>query len=144
MSQENVDVVTGLFPGPDVDVAQLFRSEEMWTALAEFVGPLIDPDFVSIGPDTPGNPVWVGLEGFRAMCLDWLEPWETYRMEIERSIDLGDRVLVLLTVAARTPASSQEVTSRVAFLQTVRGGKLVRQEVYANQAEALKAVGLED
>jgi hypothetical protein len=33
-----------------------------------------------------------GLRGWRDLWLEWLEPWESYRTEVQRVIDAGDRV----------------------------------------------------
>ena len=37
MSQENVDLVSGLHPGPDVDTTQMFRDDDAWAAVAAAV-----------------------------------------------------------------------------------------------------------
>jgi ketosteroid isomerase-like protein len=76
--------------------------------------------------------------------LDWTAPWVTYGIETERVIDLGERVLVLNQDRGRREGSPLEVRGRVAALWTVRDGKVARLDAYTTQAEALKAVGLED
>jgi len=40
MSQANVDLVTQLQPAPDVDIAELFRNDDMWSAAADAIAPL--------------------------------------------------------------------------------------------------------
>ena len=48
MSQENVEVVQGFLLGPDVDVAPLFRNDEMWAALVKVVTPVFHSEIVDL------------------------------------------------------------------------------------------------
>jgi ketosteroid isomerase-like protein len=142
MSRQNVEIVSSLMLAPDVDLAPLFRDDEMWTALVEFVAPVVHPEFECaahlLGPETS----YVGTDGFRAFWLDWLAPWETYRSETEEMIDLGDRVLQFALEFGRRVGSAQEVHGKNAALWTIRDGKILRFDAYADRARALKAVGL--
>ncbi|HME02283.1 MAG TPA: nuclear transport factor 2 family protein, partial [Solirubrobacteraceae bacterium] len=98
MSQANVDLVTQLQPAPDVDIAELFRNDDMWSAAADAIAPLFHPDFESVPPGVPATErVHVGLDGLRAAWREWLEPWLTYRTEVKQALDAGDRVLLLNT-----------------------------------------------
>jgi ketosteroid isomerase-like protein len=144
MSQENVELVVGLQPAPDVDVAQLFRDDMLWSATCAVLDPVFKPDFECVVRGLPGDEgqTYAGLDGLRALWLDWLAPWVTYRTEIEEGIDLGDRVLLRLRDFGRREASSQEVKLTAAAVWTVHGGKIARIDFYATRAEALKAVGL--
>jgi ketosteroid isomerase-like protein len=94
VSQENVDLVRSLHMAPDVDMAEVFRNDEMWSGLTSAVGHLFHSDFETVPPGSPHTErVYVGLDGFRAAWLGWLQPWVTYRDEIEQILDAGDRVL---------------------------------------------------
>ena len=88
-----------------------------------------------------GRP-FIGIEGLRAGWLDWLTPWATYRIEVEKAIDLGDQVLLLHRSFGRLEGSTQEVEFRGANLWTIRDGRIARLETYTTHEEALKAVGL--
>jgi hypothetical protein len=55
MSQENVELVTGLQPAPDVDIAALFRNEHMWSALVDAAVPFFHSDFESVAPGVPAT-----------------------------------------------------------------------------------------
>jgi hypothetical protein len=82
MSRQNVELVTRLQPAPDVDLAELFRNDEMWSALLDTAAPFFHPDFESVAPGVPGTEnVHVGLDGLRAAWLEWLEPWQAYRTD---------------------------------------------------------------
>src|SRR5271165_5179719 len=108
MSQENVELVTNLQPAPDVDMAELFRNDEMWSALTDAVAPLFHPHFESVPPGVPGTEkVHVGLDGLRAAWLGWMEPWLTYRTEIKQTLDAGERVLLLVQDYGRREGVSE-------------------------------------
>jgi hypothetical protein len=146
MSQENVEVIRGLQPAPDVDVAALFRDRAAWAALMETVAPLMHEDFkagVRTGFDT--EPQFVsGPDGLRSVWLDWLEPWESYRTEITDVIEVDDeRVLVLSRDYGRSAGSNSEVRLFGSGLWTVLDGKVAAAE-FMPRDDALKAVGLSE
>jgi len=144
MSQANVEVVRGIQPGPDVDLAALFRDDTAWAALSEAVAPLFGQDFTAGMRTFDEHPPFLrGLDGLRSAWLDWLAPWVSYRTEIDDVIDIdGERVLVLSHDYGRRLASDAEVALVGTALWTVRDGKVAAAEFFPNRAEALKAVGL--
>ena len=142
MSHKNAQVVQGFLLGPDVDVAPLFRNDEMWAALVEVVTPVFHPEIECYVHMLEGDWSDAGLDGFRSLYLRWLAPWVTYRQEIEEVVALGERVLVLPHDFGRREVSTQEVEGKTAVLFSFRDGKIVRWEVYMVRGEGLKAVGL--
>jgi hypothetical protein len=144
MSQENVEIVRGIQPSPDIDLAALFRDDAAWLALSEEVAPLLHEDFKA-GMRTVGEqaPFLQGTEGLRSAWLDWLQPWAIYRAEIADVIDIDDeRVLVLTHDYGRRLGSDAEVRFIGTAIWTVRDGKIAAAEFFPHRAEALKAVGL--
>ena len=144
MSAENVELVVGLYPAPDVDFVPLVHDDNSWTAWTEANAPFVHPDFETVWPGLPDGKTYTGPVGSRDTWLDWLSPWKTYRVETEDVIDLGDRVLILVHAFGRLEGSQGEVENTSASLWTVREGKIARVEFYVDRAEALKAVGLEE
>jgi ketosteroid isomerase-like protein len=142
MSQANVDLILSLQPSPEVDLAQMFRSDESWATLADGVASLLHQDFECVNPGAPGEQTHRGAEGFRAFWLDWLEPWASYRAEIEKAIDCGDRVVVLAANFGRPHGGSREIKVSAGSVYEMRDGKIVRYEGYLDQVAALAAVGL--
>jgi ketosteroid isomerase-like protein len=144
MSQENIELVRSLLPGPDTDMVALFNDGSASGELMQTWAPLLGPDFVSVKhfpgaePDTAQ-----GLHGLRAGWLDWLAPWASYRTEIEETIDLGDRVVAVICDYGRREPDAPEVALKSAVVWTVRDGRVVRAEFYTGgRAEALEAIGL--
>src|SRR5437588_10976997 len=79
MSQENVELVLSIQPPTDLDVARLFRDDELWAASVFSTGGLTHLDFECVlrgGPE--GDQTYIGTGGMRRMFLEWLAPLESY------------------------------------------------------------------
>ena len=146
MSQENVELVRGLQPSRDTDLVATFRDDATAAAVMETLSPFFHEDVEIVAPSfVAGEGVrFVGLEGLRAGWLDWLEPWESYRVEVEDVIDAGDDAVVLVRNFGRRAGMTVEVSVTGGAVWTVRDGRVVRVAFYLNRSEALKAVGLEE
>jgi SnoaL-like domain len=84
-----------------------------------------------------------GHEGFHEFQRDWLGDWAEFRYEPGELIDLGDRFVVLLEMTARGEASGASITESLAAVATFdQQGKIIREQRFFDQAEALEAVGL--
>ncbi|HTU80192.1 MAG TPA: nuclear transport factor 2 family protein [Solirubrobacteraceae bacterium] len=142
MSQENVDLVIALQPAPEQDTTQLWRDDRVWEVARAALGQLFHDDFECTFPLPGSVKIYVGVEGMRAAWLDWLAPWASYRTEIEKAIDLGDRVLLLIHDYGRREGSAAEVRGNVAAMWTLRAGKIVRVDFYADRSEAFRDAGL--
>jgi uncharacterized protein len=133
MSEENIEVVRAMYERRgrgDMDVR-------------EFVHPEIE--FARIGSDLPGaEGEWRGLDAMKAASIEYLNVWDDYRFEVERLVDLGDRVLVLETQTARGKLSGATISQKVGTLLTLRDGLIVRWEYYWERAEALEAAGIKE
>ena len=132
MSQSEVELVRKLYEHWE-------RGD--YAGLAEFFDP--DVEFARIGAefaDLAGE--WRGTAEMWAAVVDYVRVWEDLRQQPERFIDLGDRVLVLDRQIGRGRGSGVVVEHEVAFLFTVRDGKVVRLAGYWNRAEAMRAAGL--
>jgi ketosteroid isomerase-like protein len=90
-------------------------------------------------------PPVTGKEAVRAYFKTVLEPFADFRREPEEIIDLGDdRVLVWFHMTARGKGSGIAVEARGGDLLTIKDGKLVRWEAYAQREQALEAAGLSE
>jgi ketosteroid isomerase-like protein len=144
VSQENVEIVRRFQPSPDLDIAVLLRDDAAWVAMSEAAASVLHEDFAA-GVRTLDDqaPFLSGVDGLRSTWLDWLEPWESYRTEIEDVIDVGkESVLVLTRDYGRRIGSNAEVRLHGAGLYTMRDGKIALAE-FMPRDEALKAAGLE-
>jgi ketosteroid isomerase-like protein len=142
MAQGNVDVVRPLLPDPDTDVVSIFRDDSLFEAAAAALTGLFDSDFVAVAVWRGAGTTYTGVDGFREMWLDWLEPWAVYRVQVEEVIDSGDRVVVLVRDRARRADMDAEVELISGSVWTIRDGRVSRVEFYGTRPEALEAVGL--
>jgi ketosteroid isomerase-like protein len=81
-------------------------------------------------------------DGARAFLADWVEAWEDWELEIEELLDAGDKVVAIMHQHGRAKATGLPVDMDLAQVWTIRDGKEVRMEMYANPEEALEAAGL--
>jgi uncharacterized protein len=106
---------------------------------------LIEPDFevAMIGPEyLPTTLEDRGLDGFRAVWRDWTEAFETYRIEIERMIEAGDRVVSIVKMGGQTRTGGVEIEAPGAAVWTIRDGRLTRVEFHLDVDAAMRAAGL--
>jgi ketosteroid isomerase-like protein len=142
MSQENVEIVQRVTI--DGDYVPIFRDDEGWAALAEAIAPYYREDVECRAVRFDDETTYKGLVGFRALWLDWLAPWASYRVELHDLVDLGDQVLVPAYNFGRLHDSSEEIRMDAAAVFTFHDGKVAHAAFYADRAEALTAVGLEE
>jgi ketosteroid isomerase-like protein len=76
---------------------------------------------------------------------DWFRAFEPdYHFDIEEAQDLGDAVFLFATCYGHGRTSGVEVQGQTGFLYRLRGGKIVRVELYPSRADALEAAGLRE
>jgi ketosteroid isomerase-like protein len=85
----------------------------------------------------------VGIDGFRQLWLDWLEPWVEYHTHLDELIDAGDRVVALIRDRGRRHDSDVEVELRAGSVWELRDGRIVGVEFFARQEDARAAAGLD-
>jgi ketosteroid isomerase-like protein len=74
--------------------------------------------------------------------LEWLSPWEHWTCEPEDYVVHGPHVVALCIYRGRGKGSGVLVETKGAHLWTLRNGKAIRLEVFADRARALAAIGL--
>ena len=101
-----------------------------------------DPDVVIEVVDAPDPATYHGHDGVRRWFNDALGVWRAVRVEAEDVRESGEWTVALLRAHLRGEASGVEVELPLAALHQFRNGRIVRDRVYLNRAEALEAVGL--
>jgi ketosteroid isomerase-like protein len=94
-----------------------------------------------IPPDVVGE--YRGHEGFNRAWWAWLEAFKDLRIEPEEVTDLGgDRLLVAIHGVGHGTESGVLTEQRGFTLYTFRAGKVLRQELFAERAQAEDAAGI--
>ena len=133
MSQENVEIVR--------------RAYEHRRATGDFLEEVLAPDLVwdmSNFRGWPEQQIYEGVDEARRFIRDWTAAFDEWAIEVEALHDAGgDKVVGVIRQRGRFRTSGLPVEMLFAQVYTLRDGKEVRMEMYADPAEALKAVGLE-
>jgi ketosteroid isomerase-like protein len=132
MSQENVEVVCRSYEA-------LLQGD--WDQVAQ----LHDPDVElpgTVGGRSEGS-VWRGVQQIRQeFQQENAEAWDEGRQVLERFIDAGDRVVMLLHEFRGGKGSAIEADTAVVF--ELRNGRVIRNQGYMYRASAFEAAGLSE
>jgi ketosteroid isomerase-like protein len=85
-----------------------------------------------------------GPEGVRRFWDEFLEPWETIRIEVEEMRERAGRVVAFVRFHATGSGSGVELNVPFVHLITIRDGLATRFDAYTDRAEALEAAGLRE
>jgi ketosteroid isomerase-like protein len=72
----------------------------------------------------------------------WRGGWREFRYEPEELIDLTDQFLLIGRMTGSGPTSGAATQSEWAGLWSISRGQVIREQIFFDTAEALKAVGL--
>jgi ketosteroid isomerase-like protein len=142
VSGQNVELLEAMLPGADIDIANLFRDERLFASTVEALGGLFHPDVESVPAWRGSGTTYSGIDGFREMWIDWLQPWATYHVQVDEMIEAGDSVVVLVRDRGRRHDMDVEVELISGSVWNFRDGKIARVEFYANREELREATGL--
>jgi ketosteroid isomerase-like protein len=104
---------------------------------------LADPDIVVNQPaEMPETETFHGPQGFIEAIEKWEGEWDDFRVERLSTRAVGDHVLTTVRQRGRGKGSGAEVEGVFTFVFTLRAGKLVRWQMFADERQALEAVRL--
>src|SRR3954469_733143 len=134
MSQQNVETLRKMFA--------LFNEGGANTA-TEALGHLLAPDFgLAEAEVLPDPEAYTGKEAFVANLAKLEESFDELQLEPLEIVDLGERIVVVVSMRGRGRGSSAPVEMTFTQLWSLRDGKAVSLQDYATKAEALEAVVL--
>jgi ketosteroid isomerase-like protein len=131
VSEENVEVVRKHFEAVN---------RRDWAAVMA----AYDEEVVLVVPGSlaPDAGVFSGSDAVGRWFGDWFGAFgKDYRFELAEIRSVGQRVLAVTRHQGAGRASGVQVEQTTANLYTLRGGKIVRVELYASPTEALEAIG---
>jgi ketosteroid isomerase-like protein len=136
---DKIALVKTLFPDGSLDLVEITNS-----GLSDELRRVFAPDFeVEFVPNTPDaeRTELRGEAGLREGWRDWLEPWETYRGEVEEVMGAGDDVIVTARVEARARRGGVRFEHPAAVVLTVEDGRVSRIRFYLDRADAFRDAG---
>ena len=131
---------------PDGNLELVRRGFDRFVSTGDFDERIIAPDFVwdmSTFGGWPERLEYHGIEGAREFMRDWVENWEEWTLEVQSLHERDDKVVAVLRQRGRSRTTGLEVDMTFGQVFTIRDGKQVRMEMYADPAEALAAAGIE-
>jgi ketosteroid isomerase-like protein len=131
MSPENVEVVKRVY--------EAFNRRD-WDALFSET----HPDFQITTKRGPNAGTQRGREGAQGFAEDYLAAFDDATAEPERFLDVGDRVLVLVTRRSKPKGGTTEMVVHNGHLWTFKGRRILSMESFPDPKEALEAVGLSE
>jgi ketosteroid isomerase-like protein len=133
MSQENVEIIRAM-----IDACN--RGD--WDATFKDAAPgFVWDNSRAIGTDN--RVVLRSAAQTRDFFRGLTEIWESFRIEIDETIPIGDHVVVPHTIHFRG-REGIEAQARTTWLFTIRNGKIERVCLYQGKDEALEAAGLSE
>jgi ketosteroid isomerase-like protein len=140
--RDNVELLKAMLPDPDTDIANLIRDERVFASTVEALEGLFHSDVESVPAWRGTGTTYSGIDGFREMWIDWLQPWATYHVQVDEMIEAGDSVVVLVRDRGRRHDMDAEVELISGSVWNFRDGKIARVEFYGNREELREATGL--
>jgi ketosteroid isomerase-like protein len=136
VSAENVEFVTGLLSaGSDLPKEQLLAS------LPALIRETCDPEIEFIEtPERVDATTYRGHEGVLEAFTRWLDQWDEYSTEFERTEDHGDDVLAILREHGRGSGSGASADATLYMLFTMREGKILRYQEFYDEGAARGAL----
>jgi ketosteroid isomerase-like protein len=132
MSHENVEIVRE-------NLEEFIRVSGATTHMS--------PDFVwdlTHYEGWPDKAVYAGVEEFNQFVEMWMEPFDSWTMDVEEILDGGgDQVVVILYQHGRLKGSTGQVDMRYGAIYTVVDGVVMRADAYSPAERALAAAGIE-
>jgi ketosteroid isomerase-like protein len=113
--------------------------EAAFALLPEDYETVTPPDLVGLGFD----PAYRGRDGRLRFQQQWLSELEEFHNEPEEVVDVGDRLLLLGRMKGIGAGSGAAFDSEVAYVLTLSGGRIIREESFRSHAEAFEVAGLQ-
>ncbi len=141
MSQENVEVIRSLY---EIGAGDWFSvaPDQIDRAFRDYVDEQFEARLPSDYPE--GEPVFRGREGFDEMVAMLADTWGKWRLEPERFLDAGDRVVVFVRILAEGGASGVPIELETTHVWTIRGARATSMNAYRDRSQALEAAGLSE
>jgi ketosteroid isomerase-like protein len=129
--------------GEALDVARrnydAFQNED-WDGFFALYDPEVEVDLSRSG--IPDLGIYHGHEGLRAAWARWRGVWDDYSFEVEELTEIGERVLSLTRIHARSRGHGVGTDVRAGEVLTVRNGLIVHFVNFLDRDDALREAGV--
>jgi ketosteroid isomerase-like protein len=133
MPQENLEIVRSAYAA---------LAERGLEAVLELADPAFETTTPAALASEPGT--YRGHDGIRRWFASFGDAMEDVRLEAQELTAVGDKVVVETMLRARGRATGIETKQRAFLVWTLRDGRLMRLDTFAERGQALAAAGLPD
>ncbi len=127
LSKENIDLVQRT-------IGAYFSGDESALRAAAH-----DDITVTTRPDQPDARDHHGTDGLLEFLGEWAEAWADYSFDVLRVSDQEDRVYLTARQSGHGKRSGIPIDDEVTFVFSLRGGRIVRLQMFATEQQALAA-----
>jgi ketosteroid isomerase-like protein len=132
MSQENVEIVRGNFGAAE---------RHAWNDVLAAYSPEVEWDDRDLRPE---GAVHQGIDAMTAEMRAWFGAWSNYTQQLERVVDVGDHVVVILREGGEAKTSGLPLDHVIGMVYTFAERRIVRVRLFREPRNALEAVGLSE
>jgi ketosteroid isomerase-like protein len=142
MTQQQVELVRAFYATTARgNLVETWNDDEWTRTTIDALRHLSHPDFefVLVRGEAVAGDAYPGVDGLLAGMREWLSHWDSYEVEPEDFVDLGDRVMVLTRERGVSKQAGVPVVQEGAVVYTFRDGMVLRIETYLERKTALAA-----
>jgi hypothetical protein len=139
-AKELVDVLVNLFPSDEelTDGLEVGGGREM--RLREALEGFAADGFVTeMVADSSFRAERTGIDGFIEAWDDWLEAFQSFRIDLDESVEIGDTLLTLVTLTGVPRGGATELVNDNAAVWFLKGGRLARVEFHMDREMARRS-----
>jgi uncharacterized protein len=129
------------------NVDRAWRASRDFESLLDALADDIVWDNRDYGAELP--PEWAvapvaGKAAVTVMLRRWVGAWDDFRFDVEKIIDGGDSVVVVVRETGRGRSSGVPMAHNYCHVWSFEAGSIATATAYSSKADALRAVGLEE
>jgi ketosteroid isomerase-like protein len=113
-------------------------------ALVAMTDPEAEFELIGGFAEIMGRAVFKGPDGVRRLYTDWFATFKTLRLEAERFLEAGQRLVTLTKLDATVEGSDAPTQQLGAVIWSFKDEKISRIAAYYDREEALEAAGLSE
>ena len=139
-AKELVDVLINLFPSDEELADGLMVGGEREMRLREALEDFAAEGFVTeMVADSSFRAERRGVDGFIEAWDDWLEAFESFRIDLDETVEFGDTLLTLVTLTGVPKGGATELVNSNAAVWFVDEGRLARVEFHMDREMARRS-----
>jgi len=118
-------------------------ADELIESLGELLRHNAHPEFKTVMASESVTQEYPGIEGFEEAWTDWIYPYESFRIALDKVLRREDRLVFLVRQIATTRHSGVEVETSSAAVWWLEDAQIRQAAFYLDQHAGLRAAGID-